>query len=689
MKSLEARVAYLEGLLQESRPEVATDHFGPTSENALGGADRPGYDTAVRGSADVTAQALQASSAVQEKSYPAPSGVRDEQPDVLSSEVALLCLSAAGREAHFFGPSSAVTFSRVVSAAMGLRKTKSAVGSSNLSVVGTREKNNPRLESRNVQCVPVRLPPVETRTALSDAYFRNIHPQYPILHRPTFRRWESECTRAASDGTLDRVDDMSLFSTLMVYSIGSLVLGQACYESAETYYSMALDRIATILDMDSLESIQAILFCAIYSVRSPVGLSLWKVSGMAIRHCIELGYHLDPERYHRSADFLTKEMAKRCFWVAYDIDRVAAFTLGRPVGIPESAIDVELPLDIDDENVSPDGITCGLRILSTDPPTLMTGVIHALKLRRLWTEMNDQLHPPRRYIKCASSSPQRDTIDGLRKKLEEWRSGAPDQLEYSASHPLSVFASRSWFQLAYNHSMLLLYRHYMVVPHGTHSSEATGYEVPTITMEFVNDVLEECFIRAREICLIYRRIYQSSSVQFTWGSVHILFLGGLTYLFCLWRSAPLRSKAKRSDIVSTCLACSTVLIIVAERWNLATSYRDMFEALSQRTINMMCGDVDDSSTASLLPFTTGVDGTNQNMASQNTTETNAEPQFHDWLTGLDEMIIPQDSEWLVQELLRGVSDTDLLPDTTNAGITEPTTDTTPPIASVDASQLIE
>ena len=63
---------------------------------------------------------------------------------------------------------------------------------------------------------------------------------------------------------------------------------------------------------------------------------------MAIRHCIELGYHRSAETYRKHADVLTKEMSKRCFWVAYDIDRVAAFILGRPVGIPDDAIDVEV-----------------------------------------------------------------------------------------------------------------------------------------------------------------------------------------------------------------------------------------------------------------------------------------------------------------------------------------------------------
>jgi hypothetical protein len=67
---------------------------------------------------------------------------------------------------------------------------------------------------------------------------------------------------------------------------------------------------------------------------------------MAIRNCIELGYHRSAETYRRNADTLTKEMSKRCFWVAYDIDRVAAFRLGRPVGIPDESIDVEVHLKL-------------------------------------------------------------------------------------------------------------------------------------------------------------------------------------------------------------------------------------------------------------------------------------------------------------------------------------------------------
>lgn len=508
-----------------------------------------------------------------------------------------------------------------------------------------------------------------------EAYFTNIHPQYPFFHRPTFCNWENDCWRAASEGTLDRLPDMAIFSSFMVYAIGSLVLGQQSHniDAAEAYYGVALDRIAGILDLDSLESIQAILFCAVYSIRSPVGVSLWKISGMAIRHCIELGYHVDADKYRRpAADPLTKEISKRCFWVAYDIDRVAAFTLGRPLGIPEDAIDVELPLDVNDEDITATGLACPPRNQASGPPTLMTGAIHAIKLRRLWTQLSDHLYPTRSGQQCINNDciSRNTTFASLRAKLEEWRASAPDYLDQSASsRPLSVFASKSWFQLAYDHSILLLYRHYMVS-----TPPSTGSNTVDDQQTSVDAILEECFLRAKNICLLYRRIYQSSSVQFTWGSLHILFLGGLTYLFCLWRSARIRAATKQADIVTVCLACSTVLIIVAERWNLATSYRDIFEALSQKTIAMVCdgGSHSNKSRESHSSLTTTADTSgdydNGNSIPTDTTFAEAqaqqEPQntshpsmsyLEDWPLGLDDVAIPQESEWLIQELLRGVA----------------------------------
>ena len=42
------------------------------------------------------------------------------------------------------------------------------------------------------------------------------------------------------------------------------------------------------------------------------------------------------------ADALKTEMRRRVFWCAYNLDRAAAMTLGRPLGIMDHDIDVQV-----------------------------------------------------------------------------------------------------------------------------------------------------------------------------------------------------------------------------------------------------------------------------------------------------------------------------------------------------------
>lgn len=305
---------------------------------------------------------------------------------------------------------------------------------------------------------------------------------------------------------------------------------------------------------------------------------------------------------------------------------------------------------MDDENITSAGLMASPRANVTDPPTLMTGFLHAIKLRRLWTKISDNIYPPLNW-RCGNGCAQRVTVESLRQELDKWRQDTPDQLNYSGSHALSVFTSKSWFQLAYDHSILLLYRHYMMGAHGSEPPAPDGgSQGGPSASEAMERALEECSVRAREMCLLYRRVYQSSSVQFTWGSLHILFLGGLTYLYCLWRSEKVRSSVRPADVVATCMACTTVLIIIAERWNLATSYRDIFEALSQKTIDMVCNGGQQQGGSASLPAL----GAGPGMESQAGAGFGSPPPLQDWIMGLDDLAIPQESEWLVQELLQGV-----------------------------------
>lgn len=96
-----------------------------------------------------------------------------------SSIIGTLSLNAAGAEPRYLGSSSAFAFARFVEPT--LRQVASSV-SRGISNEDGHERPTPE---------PCLLPDHHTAVRLSNAYFQNIHPQYPFLHEPTFRIWEA------------------------------------------------------------------------------------------------------------------------------------------------------------------------------------------------------------------------------------------------------------------------------------------------------------------------------------------------------------------------------------------------------------------------------------------------------------------------------------------------------------------
>ena len=111
-------------------------------------------------------------------SVPDQQAVDDDQHELsdLSSMVGTLSLNAAGAEPRYLGSSSVFAFARFIKPA--LRKAVSSMP------VDIDDLELPPPE-------PCLLPDYHTAVRLSNAYFENIHPQYPFLHEPTFRMWET------------------------------------------------------------------------------------------------------------------------------------------------------------------------------------------------------------------------------------------------------------------------------------------------------------------------------------------------------------------------------------------------------------------------------------------------------------------------------------------------------------------
>ncbi|TXB97298.1 hypothetical protein FocTR4_00011049 [Fusarium oxysporum f. sp. cubense] len=299
---------------------------------------------------------------------------RDGTSD-LSSRVGMLDFRTTQTEPQYLGSSSSFAFSRIINLSL----------SSNLPTAPTLA----HLSDRRSSPSPCLLPDYDVAVKLSDAYFKHIHPQYPFLHEPTFRTWEAMLYDSSQDFTETGFSFTPLFFLNMVYAVAALLLPNTQSLAGQLYISAQL--YTDVLSKDNIESIQALLCYAMYSLRSLEGPSLWKISGLALRQCIELGYHRGVKQFAPAANLLQQEMRKRVFWVAQGIDCTVAVRLGRPLGIPPQEIDAEFPSDVDDSAITDTGILDSPRNHSNQPTTSMSTAIHVFKLRHLWARIHTSL----------------------------------------------------------------------------------------------------------------------------------------------------------------------------------------------------------------------------------------------------------------------------------------------------------
>ena len=137
-----------------------------------------------------------------------PAGVFGETPTSLNTQdhdqindpkaaedgtnLEMLCLRSAGADPHYFGSSSAYSFTKIFSASLRAVRSK-APGMSLSGVADSFTQSRPTPS-------PAPLPDRSLTTMLTSAYFEQIHPQFPFLHRPTYLQWEEEVLRACEQG---------------------------------------------------------------------------------------------------------------------------------------------------------------------------------------------------------------------------------------------------------------------------------------------------------------------------------------------------------------------------------------------------------------------------------------------------------------------------------------------------------
>ncbi|QPC79076.1 hypothetical protein HYE68_009828 [Fusarium pseudograminearum] len=441
------------------------------------------------------------------------------------------------------------------------------------------------------------LPPKTLASELIKAYCSHDHLCYPFLSIKFLYR------------SLDAVyeegrekDPVDAFFVDMTLAIGTAQVHKFNWNGvydAETHYNRAMTRLADVLARDGIERLQALLLVCQYrmgTTSSNTTTSVWHLIGVAARTCLEMGLHraatyaLPPANENdESLEAKEEEMEtkRRCFWSLVALDRVTSLALGRPLALQLEDIDVDLPPSSTSDQLPQDSSPLSSAPYGTPQYRAATSVfVHIVRYRLICGKIINALHRSTKHVSFASIGYE-EMRTALARELQEWHTETANlplvKSDATAASPASgsSFRCEEWYRLLYHNGVLMLFR-----------------PSPCLNDASVNSVaLQNIFDSAREAIVLYASLHRSRKMNYSWITMHTVFLAGLSYIFALRhhfqalqlqtsepRRARLHTTPTINQVVNDTRACSKVLVAVSERWDLARNCSDLFDRLSDAVV---------------------------------------------------------------------------------------------------------
>ncbi|SCN76727.1 related to transcription activator protein acu-15 [Fusarium fujikuroi] len=509
--------------------------------------------------------------------------------------------SCAGAEPHYFGFSAGLSLAHFVQVAIDTGENPVDVS---LPQLADRPFSHQVPKPNTTLAEP---PTYNAGASYIRAYLALVHPLYPFLDLD--RLWQLHRSITKRRGRQESASPEQIDLTIMhlVYAIGSrcLQLLQKFSISStvsEGHFLRAMEHIRQDLKFTSAKSIEVTLLLAIHSMRSPYGISVWHLAGLAIRQCLELGLH--KQRLVDRQNVELDQYRKRLFWSAYIFERKTALVLGRPFALSDEEIDLPLPADMKDGNYATtqdDTRQNDPNHMSQYKTTLLFHRKH-IQLYQIHSEIRLALL---RMKKVPLKEDLRTTTSKLLQHLDQWKrqvlttfrediSEASDNtrrltdpfLEQDNADSESSSSETPQHQSLVNrpvemekNELLLEYhkaRRSLLQPLMTENCHSCPFEIADYAA---------CAESSGQICRLYRRLHRLSPVPFSLRDLHAVFLSGFTLLYCI-RACPSIYSVERVGDVG---ACSTVLYVITEQWSSAKKYRDAFETIAEKMLDTVKG----------------------------------------------------------------------------------------------------
>jgi hypothetical protein len=184
--------------------------------------------------------------------------------------------------------------------------------------------------------------------------------QYPIFYSADIVRVFNSVfhnpTPGLEPGALSTPYEIYVISLIMAISLTTAARTQQVRANsiAVGLFKTAMQHIRAVCTND-IAGLQALLLLLEYTFLDPSAANLWFLSGFTTQACIDLGLHQEsPDSL--DMDPLTRDIRRRVFWCAYEMEIATSAALLRPTSLLSKHINVPFPSEVEDSAISASGI---------------------------------------------------------------------------------------------------------------------------------------------------------------------------------------------------------------------------------------------------------------------------------------------------------------------------------------------
>lgn len=502
-----------------------------------------------------------------------------------------LSLAAVG-ENRYLGSSSGVLFARIVSSTVASAAKKSLESNTSGTHGFAMTTNVPNslffnmyLDQRQLMEDPETTDvPISKQIAdqLVSVYFNHTHVAYPFLDQEEFTLLYDKIYECPGYYSKD-VYASFIFDMVLAIATSSIDKNQfSAYATRRPFHLMALGKLSSVLCLERLKCLTAILLLSVYSLMHDSSVGVWQLVGIAIRYCTELGLHWESSSVAKvgiaAEGFLCIERRRRLFWSTFALDRIVSVTTGRPLGFQDNDISVTLPSSHSDSCIWMHHRIAMSRVSGSPSSSVAEPIencmcpakssfVHILELRYLTGKISGLLYS--KSIQSSYNYKYAQLKERLDRKLTLWREQTISLQLDDQECNRSCFVDKTWFELLYQNAMQILHR--------------PSLAFPVSTNEDILKLLESSAASLK----CYHELCRKRRLNYSCLTLHSVFMAGISYLYSIAKLlCDLDNDSLNIElpehlaVFEVTRACSNVLTSIAERWNQSQESQVLFDKLS-------------------------------------------------------------------------------------------------------------